>query len=65
MSTSRRPTYPPEPKPNVTTTGLCMYGVGAGLLGIAAYVYNTQLIVYWVISSPGSYTANYIILDLA
>ncbi|KAI2028277.1 hypothetical protein LOZ48_004301 [Ophidiomyces ophidiicola] len=38
MSVSRRSTNPRGPKPNVTCMGLCMYGIGAGLLGVAATV---------------------------
>ncbi|EEP81257.1 conserved hypothetical protein [Uncinocarpus reesii 1704] len=47
MSTSRRPTNPRGPKPNVTFTGLCMYGVGAGLLGVAAMTVGEKVEQYF------------------
>lgn len=38
MPTNRRTTIPSRPNPHVPLKGLCLYGVGAGILGVAAYV---------------------------
>ncbi|EAS34603.1 uncharacterized protein CIMG_05627 [Coccidioides immitis RS] len=47
MSTSRRPTSRREPEPNVTCMGMCMYGIGAGLLGVAAMTVGEKVEQYF------------------
>ena len=37
---SRRPTDPSRRRLDVPISGLCLYGIGAGIMGVAAYVHN-------------------------
>ncbi|WEW60214.1 hypothetical protein PRK78_005699 [Emydomyces testavorans] len=46
MSTSR-PADPHNPKPNVTYMGMCMYGIGAGILGVAAMTASQKIEQYF------------------
>ena len=36
---SRRPTDPSRRRLDVPISGLCLYGIGAGIMGVAAYVH--------------------------
>ncbi|WEW59913.1 hypothetical protein PRK78_005395 [Emydomyces testavorans] len=50
---SRRTTVPARPEPNISFSGMCLYGLGAGILGVAAMTVG-QKIEQFFTSRPDS-----------